>query len=83
MNTPKITVTGICHNITIAGPPGHRDTWATPHGGTLHAEESLLLGETLAHGPVSVKCDNAQWLEQLAAQALAGAAWLHAQEDAA
>lgn len=76
----EITVSGLCHNVTLAGPVEDREAWVTSQRQPLHAEGSLVLGRAAgATGTAHLDCDDPAFWDQVAAHASQIASWLRSQ----
>ena len=72
----EITVAGACHHMPLSGPVTDREAWVTVSGAPGHPEGALLLGETLAHGPVRLDSGDPAFWDAVALAASRIAGWL-------
>ena len=80
---PDISIPGICQHLPLTGKVGGHEAMVTTAGGRIHPETDLVLGETLAHGAITVECDNPAFWDDVAEQAQRKASFLRAQQGGA
>jgi len=66
-----LTAPGLCHNLDVTGPVRDSEAVVTTTAAGQQLEESLILGQTLAHQNVSVGSCDPWYFDEVAAHAAA------------